>query len=499
MTFEQANAHYTFQIIRHITWPDDDAVKVFSIAVVGVDSDTKKAFEQKKSAVIRRKAMQLHYIDDDKVEPNRYSVIYIANKNRYLNGSIFESNRRALIITEGKVDREKQMVSLIESRNNISITLNRDVLSSRGFWASTGLLDLAGTKEDLYDQLKESDTRLMKLAGEVLSRQKVLEKLNEDLWEKMLLLDEASEAISKKQLDLDKARSQLKTLLGEVDSSRKNVHNNNLAIEEQKHLIDKKFREVLLKENEIDALKVNIGKNRLLLARQSEQLVQQGSLIKIKEETISFQRLMMSLAIVVSLIFFIMIYFLLKSNRLRRQANNTLEELNTQLYELATTDSLTKLLNRRHFMEVARKELIRQCRKNGYSSLLMVDIDNFKQVNDQFGHAMGDEVIIAVANALKSDLRQYDYLGRFGGEEFVMLLPDCDVDTAYEIACRLCIDVSEKEMLFQQHSIKVTVSIGVGRLDSNDPEVEVAFHRADAALYEAKGEGKNRAVIFNEN
>ncbi len=499
LTFEQASAYYTFEVIRHVTWPDDDAIKEFSVGAIGLDAKVREAFEQKKTSLLRGKTVKIEYINDGDFEPGRYSVIFIGYKRRGLNDEIFKRNPRALIISDGKVDRKYQLVSLISSRKNISVTLNRDNLSDRGFWASTGLLGIAGTKEELSAQLRVSDLRLKDLADQVKSREKVLEELNSDLKIKSSMLADATTALTNNQRILDNTRNQLAALLDEVDSSREEVRNNQQDIERQKQLIDEKQKEVSIKEEEIERLQVDIVKNQMILTQQSDRLSQQGAMIKTKEETIVAQRTMILVAILVSLVFFAMIYFLLKVNKLRRESNHKLEKLNSQLYELATTDGLTKLLNRRHFMAMARKEFVRQRRKNTCSSLLMVDIDGFKQVNDTFGHAMGDEVIIAVARVLESDLRQYDYLGRFGGEEYVMLLPDCDVNAAYEIAQRLCKDVSEREISFQKDSISVTVSIGISELTSDDIEVESAFHRADSALYQAKDKGKNCVVIFSDD
>jgi diguanylate cyclase (GGDEF)-like protein len=122
----------------------------------------------------------------------------------------------------------------------------------------------------------------------------------------------------------------------------------------------------------------------------------------------------------------------------------------------------------------------------------MIDIDHFKSVNDQFGHNVGDLAIQYVAHRMKAILRKYDLVGRLGGEEFAMMLIDCNIAAANEIAQRLCDDISEGYVLDDENKLKVTVSIGISLLNKEDIHIEQTLARADQALYLAKSSGRNR-------
>ena len=158
------------------------------------------------------------------------------------------------------------------------------------------------------------------------------------------------------------------------------------------------------------------------------------------------------------------------------------------LHRIAQTDSLTGLLNRRAFEEILCGEL-RECKP---VSLLLVDIDRFKQVNDEWGHQAGDEVIRRVAGALRHSMRPTDAVARFGGEEFVILLPDVSAGRSEEIAGRLRAEVAGMQDL--PGGIQVTVSIGVAASHAGDVEGEL-LRRCDEALYRSKRGGRNLVTI----
>jgi len=158
---------------------------------------------------------------------------------------------------------------------------------------------------------------------------------------------------------------------------------------------------------------------------------------------------------------------------------------------LATTDALSRLSNRGHFMALAGK-LFTQSRRYGQPlSALVIDIDDFKQVNDRFGHGQGDRVIRAVADLLRQHCRASDLVGRVGGEEFVMLLPNTPVTGALATAEKILEGV-EAIRLGGRSPFSVTVSIGVSGRGDGDTELETLINRADQALYRAKQAGKNR-------
>jgi diguanylate cyclase (GGDEF)-like protein len=164
----------------------------------------------------------------------------------------------------------------------------------------------------------------------------------------------------------------------------------------------------------------------------------------------------------------------------------------SELKRLATTDQLTGLSNRAHFMDSAEAELRRADRFNRDLAVLMIDIDFFKHINDQHGHAAGDEALRVFSSVLKRETRGVDLLGRIGGEEFSVVLPETGVEAGLQIAERLRIALEESSFVFH-HSVPIsfTVSIGVALLQAGDG-LDSLLARADNALYQAKHAGRNR-------
>jgi diguanylate cyclase (GGDEF)-like protein len=167
------------------------------------------------------------------------------------------------------------------------------------------------------------------------------------------------------------------------------------------------------------------------------------------------------------------------------------------LRQLATTDTLTGIANRRHLMEVAAREFSRAKRYEHPLSVLIVDIDRFKSINDRSGHATGDRVIQEMARILQTVARDLDVSGRLGGEEFVLLLPETDLHGAQAIAERLrsAAEASDQVHTGSGKALRFTVSIGAAALDVADTTFQATLERADQALYQAKAGGRNRVVV----
>ena len=166
-----------------------------------------------------------------------------------------------------------------------------------------------------------------------------------------------------------------------------------------------------------------------------------------------------------------------------------------RLVELTTKDPLTGLANRRHFSEYVDKEFARWKRHGGAVSLLMLDGDNFKKVNDTFGHVGGDEVLKDLACVLRATLRASDLAARYGGEEFVVLLPVTAAESALVVAERIRTTVASRPVAYDGQSIAYTVSLGVAEAVATMNDVKELLAAADAALYAAKAAGRNRTVV----
>ena len=191
------------------------------------------------------------------------------------------------------------------------------------------------------------------------------------------------------------------------------------------------------------------------------------------------------------------IYACLRTKALQdelRDKNRQLEEVLSKVEVLAITDPLTHLYNRRHFENLIENEFANTARYKSPATCLMIDVDYFKSVNDEYGHRTGDVVLKEISNIIKSCLRKVDTVARWGGEEFVVLLPRTKKEDSYVAAERILNTISE--YTFTGVKRQVTVSIGIAGIP--DPSIDTAEKLVDAsdvAMYEAKSSGRNRIVV----
>jgi len=190
---------------------------------------------------------------------------------------------------------------------------------------------------------------------------------------------------------------------------------------------------------------------------------------------------------------------LANANARLRDHDIRLMQLNLQLQQLAHTDDATGLFNKRRLFEQLQAEIARARRYGEILSCLMLDIDEFKQVNDTYGHQAGDEVLRQIGSLLRRSLRVTDFVARYGGEEFTVLLPRTDNSGAYRVAENLRRTMKAYEFILSSARVHLTVSIGIASCTKFDKlDAQQIILRADNALYRAKRSGRDR-VCFSED
>ena len=183
------------------------------------------------------------------------------------------------------------------------------------------------------------------------------------------------------------------------------------------------------------------------------------------------------------------------TKKLARNKQVELEAVMVQASEVAQIDALTFLVNRRMIVRELQSEVLRAERYNSLLSISVVDIDHFKDVNDTYGHLVGDESLRQVAYQLRDHIRHPDMAGRYGGEEFLILLPNSNSNAAAEQAARLCKQVRETAIEIEDHILNITISIGIAQFRNGVDTWETLLNRADTAMYEAKNNGRDRWIV----
>ncbi|KGJ94986.1 GGDEF domain-containing protein [Colwellia psychrerythraea] len=224
-----------------------------------------------------------------------------------------------------------------------------------------------------------------------------------------------------------------------------------------------------------------ILKNKLL---EQDKALNQASL----ESAAQKQKLQNMIIIVISLFVFVLVYFMY------RQILNS-----KALNKIANTDSLTELANRRFTFIYAEKMLLQANKNEQQFSMVMFDVDHFKQVNDNFGHSGGDIALKELTSTANEYVRCHDILGRIGGEEFLLILPEANSAQAYEIAERIKLAIEHKVMNIQGKSLQITASFGIAQLTKTQNSFSQIFNNADMALYQAKNQGRNQIVIAKQS
>ncbi|HND49784.1 MAG TPA: GGDEF domain-containing protein, partial [Anaerolineales bacterium] len=183
------------------------------------------------------------------------------------------------------------------------------------------------------------------------------------------------------------------------------------------------------------------------------------------------------------------------SKKLARNKQIEMEAVLAQAQEVAHVDPLTFLPNRRTIIKDLQSEVMRAERYHSKFCISVVDIDKFKSINDTYGHPVGDEVLRHVALQLRDGIRHPDVVGRYGGEEFIILLPNSDNNAAAEQASRLCRQIRSSVVRSKDHDIQVTISVGIAQFHIGEDSWHSLLKRADNAMFEAKSRGRDRWVV----
>lgn len=185
-----------------------------------------------------------------------------------------------------------------------------------------------------------------------------------------------------------------------------------------------------------------------------------------------------------------------KTHLMLKHTKDELKKALVELSRIARIDPLTGIWNRRSFFEAVEQELKQSLQEESSFFILLLDVDYFKRINDNYGHRVGDRALIALTSVISDALRSEDIFGRYGGEEFAILLRKTDQSAAFAVAERLRNLVAEISLSVDREPVRMTVSIGIAGYKSTDRVIDDIFQRADRALYQAKAQGRNTCCLL---
>lgn len=369
-------------------------------------------------------------------------ITVCANQKRLLLLNIIKFFKADMLLSEGLPDKALEILVEVEP-----------IVKSNSLSSSLGRLHL------IYAQIYNSKGKYEKATANALKTIAIQKEgeASKEVADAYNLLHQ----LSIKQNNLSEALEYYKKYTAQQKTNLNQDAEKLLAFQLAKFRITEKLNEIEVLNNQ----------NKLLLLEQK--------LIRENEQN---NQLIIILLVVIVLFLMLWMY---RSNQVQKQ-----------LKEIAQVDALTRIANRRYFTEVANKHLRQSIQNNTPLSVLLFDLDKFKSINDTYGHGIGDWVLIETAKACKSSIRESDMVGRLGGEEFGVLLPNCDREQAVHIAekCRkalLAIDTTETEFQFT-----VSGSFGVSDVAESGYTLKDILHNCDEALYEAKHRGRNQVVEY---
>lgn len=490
---DQVKVAYTYNFLKHTVWKNESALKEYHLLVVSKNESIKNMFlmlSSRKS--LNDKKIRVTFYDPRSI-PKNIQAIYVDEESAALYDKLFyeyESDD-VLFISDGYKDRKKVMINLTENNNIIAFEINKANILNRSLNISPDLVLLGGTEIDVAKLYKSSQDELKEQKEAITLLSKKISEKNSELSYKIAAIEKQKEALIQQQSKIDLQSTMIANQLHDIAeqstmirTQQDELESIRSRIEAQKHQLfedEKQIREkelilkTLLASHQEKYQEIN-NANAVLSTLNNEITKQKNNLVH-QEGVIASQKTAIGGLLLLSIIIVILSVFIFKQNR--------------RLNELSQIDPLTGLFNRRAFVPKISNEIDQFERYGTQLSILVVDVDHFKTINDTFGHDIGDKVLKEIASLIQTYIRKTDFCVRWGGEEFVILATSTQTDKAMIMAQNLRIAV-ENHSFGIDH--KVTISVGLASLEEGD-QVENLIRKADEALYRAKQSGRNKIIL----
>lgn len=490
---EQIKVAYTYNFMKNISWQNEAKIDKYRLLIVSKNDTLKNMFSMLASRKnLKDKNLEILIYDEKKNYKNIQAIYIDENSSNIYEKLFFEYEKEnTLFISDNYIDKKQVMINLVEHETKISFEINKANILNRTLEISPNLILLGGTEIDVAKLYKSSQDALKEQKETINSLNQKIEAKNSELNFKINSIEEQKVIIANQTKNIKTYEERLNTqtkLLEkqtlEIEVQKKQLNEIQTSIESEKNKLSNAILNVKEKEKVVESL-INLQKDKQSefektkkdLDTLNSQIEEQKNNLLLKEDTISNQKNIISALVILAIIVIV-----LGLNGLR---------LNRLLKDLSQTDALSGLYNRRYMNKRFEEEIMKHQRYGTAFSVLLLDIDYFKKINDTFGHDKGDLVIKKISSLIQKNIRNTDICARWGGEEFLILASNSDLMGAVKLANNLkdLIENSDFEI-----NNKVTVSIGVSSMNKHLEE-ESLLKLVDNALYKAKEKGRNRVEI----
>ncbi|WP_298693662.1 YfiR/HmsC family protein [uncultured Sulfuricurvum sp.] len=486
---DQVKVAYVYNFLKHTTWQNEVKFTEYNLLVVSKNDNLKNMFSMLSSRkLLNDKKIKVYFYDGTKL-PANLQAIYTDSENGALYEKFFREyeSQNVLLISDEYKDKQKVMINLIRNGDMIAFEINKPNIINRSLQISPDLILLGGTEIDVAKLYKSSQNELKEQKETVAELNRKIKEKNGELAEKIAAIEIQKKGLIEQQSKIDaqnriiaqqlqSINDQQNTIASqqtEVDTILKNieVQKEKLQNEEKKIAEKEDVFKYLLKSHDEKQAAITQAKEELeqlntQIARQKKNLVE-------KEGVISTQKGVIAILLVLFGVIAVLIRYVVKQNAL--------------LNALSQTDHLTGLYNRRVLLDRMENEIQKFTRYGTPFSMLFIDVDHFKTINDSYGHDKGDRVLKLIASLMNQHTRDTDVCVRWGGEEFMILAANTDLDKSLKLAENF----RELVEAFDFHlDANVTISIGVAAIEPGQNKDEL-IKNADNALYMAKESGRN--------
>ena len=493
MNEEQIKVAYTYNFMKNISWQNEAKIDKYRLLIVSKNDTLKNMFSMLASRKqLKDKNLEILIYDEKKSQKNIQAIYIDESFSNIYEKLFFEYEKEnTLFISDNYIDKKQVMINLIEHETKISFEINKANILNQTLGISPNLILLGGTEIDVAKLYKSSQDALKEQKETINSLNQKIEAKNSELNFKINSIEEQKVIIANQTKNIKTYEERLNTqtkLLEkqtlEIEVQKKQLNEIQTSIESEKNKLSNAITNVKEKEKIVESL-INLQKDKQFEFEKAKkdldilnsQIEEQKNNLLLKEDTISNQKNIISALIILTIIVIV-----LGLNGLR---------LNRLLKDLSQTDALSGLYNRRYMNKRLEEEIMKHQRYGTAFSVLLLDIDYFKKINDTFGHDKGDLVIKKISSLMQTHIRNTDICARWGGEEFLILASNSDLSGAVKLANNLkdLIENSDFEI-----NNKVTVSIDVSSMNKHLEE-ESLLKLVDNALYKAKEKGRNRVEI----